>query len=286
MPESAVAYATLRTALATFSRPPAELTEAERAELGAQVARELAIADAVLASDMARHVTIADTEVAAALRELQARYPSKDDFLRDLARHSLDKRGLRQALGREMKVAAVLERVGEGAAVVTDAEVQDYYAANRARFGYPETREARHILVTINDDYPENRREAAMARIQDIASKIGGDAGRFAELAASRSECPTAMEEGRLGRVRPGQLYPELDQALFAMSEGGISGPIESEVGFHLLFCEKIHAAGELSFAQAEPKIRERLQQAHARRRQQAWLASLRHGAGADTAPA
>ena len=265
----------LRTALAAFARPPAELDEAQLAELKAQVARGLAIEDAVLGSDMAQGITVADTEVAAALRELQARYPSKDDFLRDLARNSLDKRGLRQALGRGLRVAAVLERIGEGAPAVTEDEVRDYYDRHRHRFAYPETREARHILVTINEDYPENRREGALRRIRDIARQIGEDTSRFGELAETCSECPTAMQAGRLGRVRPGQLYPELDAALFAMPEGGVAGPVETEVGLHLLYCESVHAAGELDYAQAAPRIRERLQAERIRRHQQAWIATL-----------
>ncbi len=280
--DAATAYATLRTALAAFERPPAELDEAELAEVGAIVARELAIEDAVLGSDRARDVTVADTEIAAAVRELQDRYPARKDFTLDLARHGLDVRGLRQALGRELKVAAVLEQVGQEAPVASDDEVLAYYEANRARFAYPETREARHILVTVNDAYPENSRVAALDRIGRIRRELGEDssqwAARFGEQAARCSECPTAMEEGRLGRARPGQLYPELDAALFAMGEGEIAGPVETEVGFHILYCERIHAAGELSFEAAAPKIRERLQQAQARRRQRAWLAGICSG--------
>lgn len=273
------AYATLRTALASFDKPPAELDEAELAEVGMIVQRERVIEDAVLVSDMARDVSIADTEVAAAVRELQARYPAKKDFLLDLARHGLDQRGLRRALARELTVAAVLEQVGRGAPEVSEEEVRVYFEENRARFDFPETREARHILVTVNDDFKENRREAALARIGRIRGEIGTDpahrAERFGEKAATSSECPTAMQQGQLGRVHPGQLYPELDTALFAMHEGEIAGPIETEIGFHLLYCEKIHAAGELDYAQVAEHIRAHLQQAHARRHQRAWLASL-----------
>jgi len=277
--DAMAAYATLRTALASFAKPPAELDKAQLAEVGVIVRRELVIEDAVLASDMARDVRLSDTEIAAAVRELQARYPGKKDFLLDLERHGLDQRGLRRALGRELTVAAVLEQVGRGAPEVTEDEVRGYYTENQARFAFPETREARHILVTVNDDFTENSHEAALARIGHIREEIGTDplywAERFGEKAATSSECPTAMQQGRLGRVRPGQLYPELDAALFAMQQGEIAGPIETEIGFHLLYCEEIYAAGELDYAQVAEHIRSHLQQAHARRHQRAWLTSL-----------
>lgn len=285
--DAVTAYATLRTALAAFGLPPAELDETQLAEIETIVARELAIGDAVLASDRAQDVTVAETDIAAAVRELQARYPSKKDFTLDLARNGLDVRTLKQALARELKVASVLEQVGQEAPEVSEDEVRAYYEANEARFAYPETREVRHILVTVNDDYKENSSVAALGRIGRIRKELGEDPSQwpacFGEKAARYSECPTAMEQGRLGRARPGQLYPALDAMLFSMGEGEISAPIETEVGFHILYCEKIHPAGELSFEEAEPKIRERLQQVHVRRQQRAWLASLR-GSGAPAA--
>lgn len=273
--DAAVAYATLRTALAAFEQPPVELDETQLAEVETIVMRELVIADAVLESERAQVVTVAETEVADAVLELQKRYPSKKDFTLDLARHSLDLRGLKQALARELKVAAVMEQVGLEAPIVGDDEVRWYYDNNQVRYSYPETREARHILVTINDDYPENRREEAWRRIQDIAGRVGTNAERFAEQALKHSECPTSIQQGRLGRLRPGQLFSELDKALFALNEGDIVGPVETEIGFHLLYCETIYPAGTIGFEQAKEKIRDELQNYQIQRYQRAWMASL-----------
>ena len=272
----------LRQALQTHGMAPDELDGAQLAEARAQVAREMVIHQDVLASGMAGDVHVSKAEMAAAMDELRARYADEDAFLADLRRHGLDAEGLAQALARELRVSVVLDRVGQQAPEVAEDEVREYYDRHRDRFAYPETREARHILVTINDAFPENRREVALKRIRDIARDIGGDAGRFGELAAACSECPTAMQQGMLGRVRPGQLYPELDAALFAMDEGEIVGPIETEIGLHLLYCEAIHAAGKLDYAQAAARIRERLREIRARHHQRSWLASLRDKAVAD----
>jgi len=269
------AYATLRTALASFEATPADLPAPELDELRQRVDRELAIQDAVLASDMAEGVEVDAADVTEAIRELQSRYAKKEDFLHDLARNGLNKKGLQQALGRELKVTAILALVEAMAPPVEEAELRSYYDLHRDRFVYPETREARHVLVTVNDDYPENCREAALKRIEQIGWGIGRKSDRFGEQAAKSSECPTAMQQGKLGRVRQGQLYPELDAVLFTMSEGEISRPIETEIGFHLLFCEKIHPAGEVSFEEAAPKIREMLQQAAGRRYMRRWLSEL-----------
>lgn len=123
-------------------------------------------------------------------------------------------------------------------------------------FEAPELRTARHILITVNPDYVENTRLAAMARMQEIAGRLRGRANRFHDMARRYSECPTAMEGGCLGEVRRGTLYPELDAELFRVNEGEVSGIVESEIGLHILLCEKIKPGRRTSYSKAAPRVR------------------------------
>ncbi len=192
-----------------------------------------------------------------------------------MTRNGIDVAGLRAALHRELKVEAVLERVGSRAATVGDVDITIYYHMHKHRFHKPETRTARHILITINPDFPENRRAAALARIETIAQRVRRKPKRFAEQAQKYSECPTAMQGGLLGQLPRGQLYPELDMALFSLSPGRVSETIESSLGFHLLLCEAVHPAGPISLKEARPRIREILKKRGRRMCQRSWLAGL-----------
>jgi len=268
------AYIMLRTALNRFGKVPSELDGNEQDEVTRMVERECAMRAAVLASPEAEGVSVGDEAIGEALSELESRYDSREAFLNDLARNGLNLQGLRQAVADELKVDTVLARVSEETPQVSDADVRAYYDDHLDRFIYPETREVRHILVTINDDIPENCRENALKRISQIAWRIKRRPHRFAEQAMKHSECPTALQEGKLGRVPKDKLFPELDAVLFSMQEGEISDPVESELGFHLIYCEKIYAGGEMSFEEAAPRIRNLLQKQSGRRHQRAWLAA------------
>ncbi|MBU1775239.1 MAG: peptidyl-prolyl cis-trans isomerase, partial [Gammaproteobacteria bacterium] len=72
-----------------------------------------------------------------------------------------------------------------------------------------------------------------------------------------------------------GKLFPELDQALFELKAGEVSGVLESELGFHVLRCDTITEAGVLGFNQAKPHIRKLLEQKRKRAYQQAWVRQL-----------
>ena len=149
------------------------------------------------------------------------------------------------------------------------------YELNRERFRVPEARTARQILVTINPDYPDNTWEAGLARIEKIATSLAGRPGRFAEQARRYSECPSALDGGKLGEIRSGQLFPELDAALFGLREGEIGEIVETEIGFHLLLCVKIHPVRQLPYARAASDIHKLLDERHRRNCQKTWLSEL-----------
>jgi peptidyl-prolyl cis-trans isomerase C len=83
------------------------------------------------------------------------------------------------------------------------------------------------------------------------------------------------MEGGKLGDVKPGQLYQELDSVLFRMQEGEISEIVETELGLHILYCEKIKPAKRMPLSKAYPRIREHLQERQRRNCQKSYLAKL-----------
>jgi len=276
MAEAAVlAYLELKTAQSLFGKSPVELAADERARVRQQADRQFGLEARVLAAPEARDAMVPPVSLQAAFDEIRQRYPEENEFFDDLARNGLDHASFIAALERELRVEAILEKVGTRATQVADIDVDLYYHYHPDQFRRPETRRARHILVTINPAMPDNTAEAARARIEAIAARLNKSLKRFDEQALKHSECPTAMQGGVLGDVPQGQLYPELDAALFSMQAGQLSGVLESPLGYHLLLCESITPERILSLNQARAPIREMLEKRRKRICQQAWLKQL-----------
>ncbi|MBK1704037.1 nitrogen fixation protein NifM [Halochromatium glycolicum] len=278
-------YHLLRAATERFQRNIPALSDDEHRQAETLAQRSFALEELVLHSPEAADVLIPETQVQGAFDAVAERYANSAELESDLAHNGLDPEQLRRALRRELLFDAVMQRVGAQHAPITEADERLFYELHHDRFATPETRSARHILITTNDDYAENTREAARARLEAIAARLnaadaeaGGDAKaveRFAEQAKRASECPTALEGGRLGKVRRGQLYPELDAALFALTAGAISEIVETELGFHLLLCETVEPAQTLAFSQVRAEIHEALERRRRKEQQRQWLAGL-----------
>lgn len=273
--EPDVAYLVLKAAQKLYGKAPAALHDDELVRAQDMASRQRRLEASVLAAPEARDAMVPQATLDAALQEIRGRYAAEDEFAADLARNGLDEAGFATALEREMRVEAVLEKVGTQAGQVSDMDVEIYYQYHPEQFRRPETRLARHILVTINEGIPENTRAAARQRIDEIAARLAKEPQRFEEQALKHSECPTALDGGKLGELPRGKLFPELDRALFELKTGEMSGVLESELGFHILRCDAVIEAGVLTFAQAKPHIRKLLEQKRKRACQQAWLKGL-----------
>ncbi len=121
---------------------------------------------------------------------------------------------------RELLTQAALDTVTARATAPTEDEVLAFFAANPDRFHLPERRVVRHLLITVNPDFPDNTDEAAHARAGALVEALKGGAS-FADLAAHHSECPTAMQGGAVGTVPRGVLYPEVEALAFSLAPGG-----------------------------------------------------------------
>ncbi|WES32046.1 nitrogen fixation protein NifM [Varunaivibrio sulfuroxidans] len=272
---SIFAYHLLKCALGAFAQPPAALDASALARARDMARKTLAIEDLVLSSVPADFVRARPGAVAGALQDVQARYAGRADFLRVLADNALNEDMLATALRRELRFDAILARIAERTPPVTAREIAAYYDANPNLFHMPETRTARHILVTVNPDYPENAAPAARRRIDTIRGGLGDGLTAFAAAAQAHSECPSALEGGILGRVARGQLYRELDAVLFVLDAGEISAVVQSELGYHIVLCEDIHPGRDISLDEAAAAIGEKLTRRRRHGAQRDWIAGL-----------
>ncbi|CAN5862393.1 peptidylprolyl isomerase [soil metagenome] len=101
-------------------------------------------------------------------------------------------------------------------------------------FTYQQTR-ARHILLRVS---PQLTQEAASRRLAEFKRQIEGGKS-FEQIARDNSEDGSAPQGGELGWTSPGQLVPEFEEAMNALPVNGISDPVITRFGVHLIQVEE-----------------------------------------------
>jgi len=114
------------------------------------------------------------------------------------------------------------EQIGSKVSV-SDEEIRAYYDQHRHEFSTPPKVVARHILL-------RNREDA-----EKVLALLGGGKD-FRELAKQWSiDLPMALKGGTMGTIEKGKTLPELEEALFQLQPGEVSGIVETRFGHHIL---------------------------------------------------
>ena len=105
---------------------------------------------------------------------------------------------------------------------VSDEELQAAYDAQYKDAEPEQEFNASHILV-------ETKEEA-----DAIKAELDGGAD-FAEVAKEKSTGPSGPGGGSLGWFGPGMMVPEFEEAVAGMEAGGVSEPVETQFGWHVI---------------------------------------------------
>jgi len=91
---------------------------------------------------------------------------------------------------------------------------------------------ARHILLRPTEQLTE---AAVRGRLAEFKRQIAAGTRRFEDLAREHSLDGSAPNGGELGWASPGQYVPEFEQAMNALPLGGVSDPVNTRFGWHLI---------------------------------------------------
>lgn len=266
-----LAYLELKLSWSLFQKAPEALAEPEREQLKGVARRQEGIEQAILAHPDSADVIIPEATLKARLQEIRQRYPNETEYREDLARLGLDVGELAAAVSRDLRVEAVLERVAANVPATTEVDAEIYYRLHPEAFDRPPSRRLRHILITWNNAREKDKAQQQLEQLRQTLSS----AEAFGQAALRYSQCPTAMEGGKLGLVKPGNLYAELEPAAFALREGEISQVLASPIGLHILRCDEILPSGMLPFTEVCARIIERLSEKRRSQAQRDWVKKI-----------
>ena len=91
---------------------------------------------------------------------------------------------------------------------------------------------ARHVLLRTS---PQLSAEVAGRRLAEYRAQIAAGQRSFEDIARQYSEDGSAAAGGELGWAGPGMYVPEFEQAMNALPIGGLSQPVVSRFGVHLI---------------------------------------------------
>lgn len=242
--------------LEAIAQSPGLSTE-ERRRLGADAGRAAMreIYDELLVLSRAEQLRIRPTtgQVQAAIENTRRRMGLEDpeQFEAALASSGLTLAGFRERMEKNLAFNEVLEREVQAKVKVEDDVVLRLYRDSQERWRTAERRRVEELVV--RDDASLGAAERAALAAELAAAVAGGEA-----MAAAIERLGGGAVAGPidLGWVVEGELAPELDAAVQALTPGTVSAPVAGRGGLHVLRVVELDPATLRPFDEVKDQIR------------------------------
>ncbi|MGI8921282.1 MAG: peptidylprolyl isomerase [Solirubrobacteraceae bacterium] len=157
----------------------------------------------------------------------------------------------------------IRNKVTAGKGNVSEAQIQQYYNQNQARFSQPERRDL--LVIQTKTLAQANSARALLNKHTPFASV----AKRYSVDQASKAQ------GGKLPGVVKGQQAAAFDAAIFAAPANVITGPVKTEFGYYVFEVTKITPGSQQSLAQEHNTIQQLLASQNSQGALQAFVAKF-----------
>ena len=246
------------------SRLRAEPDATKRAEARAILVKrglELLIGEKLMETQVRElNIEVADSEIEMGMDDVKKQNNiTADQFEGLLAQEGYTLAGYKAFMRKHLARLKLVNLKVRSKVKISDEDLKAEYA----RWSHDEANEfevhARHLLVQVAPKAtPEQIEQARLKAVMlmNEALKPGTD---FALLAKKKSEGPSAADGGDLGFFKRGVMVAEFEKAAFTLPPGGISDPIRTKFGWHVLKVEEHKGLSAPPLEEVKDQLREKM---------------------------
>ena len=226
----------------------------------------------ILSEAKKQNITVEDKEIDAKVEEIKKKVGSDRDLEAMLGEQNLTVKELRDRYKEKIMIRKLIDQKVGARIIITPLEVKDYYNEHKDDFLQPEAAALRQILIKPKEG-PAGEEEA-LARIRDVVKRLkeGCD---FAALAKEYSQGPNPAEGGMMGYVKKGDLMPKIEDIIFNLREGEVSGIIQSPLGYHIFMVVEKKVRKIKDLQEVRQEVDEYLYREKANQKLRGWIDSL-----------
>lgn len=242
-----------------------------------RVVNEL-IVRALLEEEMAkRDIKVTNEDVENAIKEIIDNVGSKEQLDAILKQNNVTPSEFKKDLKEQVKIKKLAEQLGN--TDISDKEAKDFYTQNIKRFTYPDKVKASHILIAANpaeireqivgdtktkamteseiNAEVQKRMDEKAAQAKEILADLQKDPTKFAKVAKEKSDDTTTAEKGgELGFFAKEEMVPEFANTAFSLKPNTLSGVVQTQFGYHIIYVTDRMAAGKQPFEKVKNDIK------------------------------
>jgi hypothetical protein len=186
---------------------------------------------------------------------LRAQFADEKTWRAALQRSGLSMFSLAQTLKTDLRARKWIGQRIASELNVTENECRQYYDSHAQDFFVPARLRVSHLFLAAPPETPPKVVEAKKATIETLSVRLSGGED-FAILVAQNSEDEaTKLNGGDLGYLSATRMPPDFIEVATKLKPGGISKPIRTRLGFHILKLVDAQPPRQRSFDEVQTDI-------------------------------
>jgi parvulin-like peptidyl-prolyl isomerase len=205
----------------------------------------------------------------------QEGFKSDDQMKKDLAANGFTMEGYRHFLTAQIRRARIIEALIKPDVSMAENKLREYYESHAGNYISPEVKVSQ-ILIQVPHEATAKDWQTAKKKMEMVLQGLKSGT-TFEKMAAVYSDdAASARSGGDLGFFTKGEMVPMLEQVVFNMEVGAVSGVIQSSQGLHLLKVTERKPGSIPSFEEAKGRAMADYYQQEVARLYAKWLQDLK----------
>ncbi len=214
-------------------------------------------------------IDVADSDIDKQIEQLRAGFKDEAQFEAALKTAGMTLDSLKESIRQQLVTNKLMETLSSSQQV-TQAELQEYYDANKAQFAQKAQKRSSHVLFKTTDK----------AKAEKVLKDIKSGEITLADAAKKYSiDNVTASKGGDLGWPNGTSYVPEFQAAVDRLDKGEMSGLVQSSYGYHIITVTDTRAAKQQTLAEVKAQIEQIIVQKRKAEAYQKFLDELRKNA-------
>jgi len=203
-----------------------------------------------------RKIEVSDEDVQKAIGNVLDRNKiTQDQLIKELQAKGTSWAEYQVQLKEQIKRIKFMGQVIAPRVKVTDADLDEFFAKNQDKFAHYQSVEMAQIIVPLKPDASDGELVSANQLAQEIIKKVK-DGSDFEELGKKYSVNSQTAEK----QVYPvAQLAPQIAAILSDLGAGGVSEPVRSTLGLHIIKLYKRKTLAGEEFKVIREQVREKV---------------------------
>lgn len=222
------------------------------------------------------NIEVSEEEIDRAIENIKdSRSLTDEDLRAGLAQQGLTLEEYRKNIKRQLLRNKLVNREIKSKIVITEKEIEDYYNTHREKYAGRKKYHIWNIFIRLPEFTDESTRSRARKKMEAVIAQLN-QGQKFESLAALESDAPMAPKGADLGLYQLDELSTQLQKAVSVMKAGDFSPILETEMGYQIIYVQKIVETGEKSLEDIKSEIHEILYNEAVDNKFRVWIEEIR----------